>query len=81
MSVTASSWWDSRTKDTLLYADNLASIAMSENPVHHKFPRHIDIRKYFVHELVLAGVLKLVPLRTHKMVADAFSAHVLPLYN
>jgi len=46
---------------------------MSENPVRRKFSRHIDIRKYFVRELVLSGFLKLVPLRTNKMVADALT--------
>jgi len=46
---------------------------MSENLVRRKFSRHIDIRRYFVRELVLAGFLKLVPLRTHKMVADALT--------
>jgi len=30
---------------------------------------HIDIRRYFVRELVLAGFLKLVPLCTHRMMA------------
>jgi len=43
---------------------------MSENPVRRKFSRHIDIRRYFVRELVKAGFVKLIPLRTHKMVAD-----------
>jgi len=63
----------SQTKATLLYEDNLACVAMSENPVRRKFSRHIDIRKYNVRELVLNGFLKLVPLRTHKMVADALN--------
>ena len=42
---------------------------MSENPVRRKFSRHIDIRRYFVRELVKA----VIPLRTHKMVADALT--------
>jgi len=63
----------SQTKATLLYEDNLACVAMSENPVRRKFSRHVDIRKYHVRELVLNGFLKLVPLRTHKMVADALT--------
>jgi hypothetical protein len=63
----------SRTKATLLYEDNLACVVMSENPVRRKFSCHIDIRKYYVHELVLNGSLKLVPLRTHQMVADALT--------
>jgi len=63
----------SQTKATLLYEENLACVAMSENPVRRKFSRHIDIRKYYVRELILNNFLKLVPLRTHKMVADALT--------
>jgi hypothetical protein len=43
---------------------------MSENPVRRKFSRHIDIRRFFVRDRVSAGVLQLVPLRTHLMVVD-----------
>ena len=46
---------------------------MSENAVRRKFSRHIDIRRYFVRDMVSAGALKLVPLRTHLMVADALT--------
>jgi len=63
----------SQTKATLLYEDNLACVAMSENLVHRKFSRQIDIRKYYVREIVLNGFLKLVPLRTHKKVADTLT--------
>jgi len=63
----------SQTQAILLYEENFACVAMSKNPVRRKFSRHIDIRMYFVRELVLAGFLKLVPLRTHKMVADALT--------
>jgi len=53
--------------------DNLACVAMSENAVRRKISRHIDIRRYFVRELVKAVFVKLIPLRTHKMVADALT--------
>ena len=46
---------------------------MSENPVRRKFSGHIDIRRYFVRELVKVGFVKLIPLRTHKMVTDALT--------
>jgi len=45
----------------------------TKNPVRRKFSRHIDIRRYFVRELVKGGCVKLIPLRTHKMVADALT--------
>ena len=67
----------SQTEATLLYENSLACIAMSENPVHRKFSCHIDIRQYFVCELVLAGVLKLVSLRTHKIMPDALTKNLL----
>jgi len=41
---------------TEIYEDNLACIAMSENPVRRKFSRHTDIRRYFIRELVKAGI-------------------------
>jgi len=63
----------SQTKATHLYEENLTCVAMSENPARRKFSRHIDICKYYVCELVLNGFLKLVPLRTHKIVADTLT--------
>jgi hypothetical protein len=47
------------TAPTQIYEDNLACVAMSENRVRRKFSRHIDIRRYFVRDMVSAGVLKL----------------------
>ena len=53
------------TGPTCVYKDNLACVAMSENPVRRKYSRHIDIRRCFVRDLVAQQVLKLVPLRTN----------------
>jgi len=58
--------------ETEIYEDYLACVVMSENSVRRIFLRHIDIRHYFVRELVKAGFVKLIPLRT-KMVADALT--------
>ena len=56
-----------------IFEDNFACIAMSENPLCRKFSPDINIRQYFVSELVKAGIVKLIPLRKHKMVADALT--------
>jgi hypothetical protein len=61
------------TGPTRVYEDNLACVAMSENPVRRKYSRHIDIRRYFVRDLVAQQILKLVPLRTNLMVANAIT--------
>jgi len=63
----------SQSTATDIFEVNLACIAMSKNPVRQKFSRHIDIRRYLVRELVIDGVVKPIPLRTHKMVADALT--------
>ncbi len=63
-----------RTQPTLVCEDNLASMAMSVNPVHRKYSRHIDIRRHYIRELCLGNLVKLVPLRTNLMVADALTA-------
>ena len=62
-----------QTDSTRLYEDNQACIAMSENTVHRERSRHIDVRKYFVRELVEEKVLKLIPCRTKDMTADALT--------
>ena len=62
-----------QTQPTLVYEDNLACIAMSVNPVRRKYSRHIDIRRHYVRELCLGNLVKLVPLRTNLMVADALT--------
>ena len=67
-----------------MFEDNLACNAMSQNQVHRERSKHIDVRKYFVRDLVEAGAIKLYPCDTKDMVADAltkslaypaFSAH------
>ena len=58
---------------TNIYEDNLACIVMSTNPVRRKSSRHIDIRDHFCREFYATGVMQLIPLRTHLMVADALT--------
>jgi hypothetical protein len=62
-----------QTPSTNIYEDNLSSITVSTNPVRRKSSRHIDIHVYFCRELYAAGVMNLIPLRTHLMVADALT--------
>ena len=51
-----------QTDPTNLYEDNLATVAMSINPVRRKYSRHIDIHRHYVRELALAGLVKLILL-------------------
>ena len=62
-----------QVKPTIVYEDNRACIAMSNNHVRRERSKHIDVRKYFVRDLVEAKVLKLIPCGTKEMVADALT--------
>jgi hypothetical protein len=55
---------------TIIYEDNQGAIALSENPVHHKRVKHIDIRHHFVRERVESGDVKLIYIETNKQIAD-----------
>ena len=46
---------------------------MSTDPVRRKYSLHIDIRVHSCRELYAAGVMRLIPLRTHLMVADTLT--------
>ena len=60
-----------QTGPTNLFEDNLTAVVMSINPVRRKYSRHI--RRHYVRELALPGLVKLIPLGTHDMVADALT--------
>eukprot|EP00961_Rhodomonas_salina_P032482 438155-Rhodomonas_salina.1 len=55
---------------TVVWEDNTACIQMANNPVNRKFTRHIDVRRYFVRDLVLDGALTLVKCAGTHNVAD-----------
>jgi len=59
---------------TDIFEDNLACIAMSEIPVRRKVSRLIHfLHRFFILEVVKAEIVKLIPLRTRKMVADVLT--------
>ena len=58
---------------TDLYEDSRAVICMAENPVNRKASRHMDTRKHFIGQLVTDQIVKLLPCKTDKMVADALT--------
>mmetsp|Transcript_90100 Transcript_90100/g.131860 ORF Transcript_90100/g.131860 Transcript_90100/m.131860 type:complete len:269 (+) Transcript_90100:335-1141(+) len=58
---------------TRVFEDNQACIPMSENTVHRERSRHIDMRKYYVRELVEEKLIKLMPCGTQEITADALT--------
>jgi hypothetical protein len=58
---------------TEIWEDNAACIQISENPVNRKFTRHIDVRRYFVRDLVRDNQVKLKKCAGTHNVADALT--------
>ena len=55
---------------TVVYCDNISTIKHSKNPVMHGHNKHIDIRFYFLRDLVKDGVIELTQCSTHKQVTN-----------
>lgn len=55
-----------------LYCDNLSAINISKNPIQHNRTKHIDIRRYFIRDLVEDKIVTLEHVATEKQLAYIF---------
>ncbi|KAJ9559520.1 hypothetical protein OSB04_004680 [Centaurea solstitialis] len=55
---------------TIVNCDNMSTIKLSRNPVMHNRSKHIDVKHYFLRDLVSAGVIELEYCNTQAQVAD-----------
>jgi hypothetical protein len=53
-----------------LHGDNMGSISLAKNLNRRRSTKHIEIRHFFVQDIIQRGALKLERLSTNKMVAD-----------
>lgn len=58
---------------TIAYCDNISSVYMSKNPVHHKRTKHIELDIHFVREKVALGELRVLPIPSAHQFADVFT--------
>ena len=56
-----------------MYEDNASCIAMSENPINGERLCHIDMRSYFIRDLVCDKLMKLVKCAGTHNPADALT--------
>eukprot|EP00961_Rhodomonas_salina_P031846 429319-Rhodomonas_salina.1 len=61
-----------QARPMVVWEDNTACIQITNNPVNHKFTRHINVRRYFVRDLVRNGAMVAKCAGTHN-VADALT--------
>ena len=60
-------------KTVQLSVDNQGAIALSENPVHHKRTKHIDIRYHFIRFEIAMGIVNLTYIPSAQNIADMFT--------
>ncbi len=55
---------------TVLFEDNNSARAQTENPLHYKRTKHVDIAYHFTRQMVSEEVVKLVRINSEDQVAD-----------
>ena len=53
-----------------MFCDNLATISIAKNPVHHDRTKHVELDRHFIKEKAEEGILNLIYIPTHLQVAD-----------
>ena len=61
------------TKATVVFCDNVLTVYMSANPIHHKRKKHIELDIHFVRERVAFGDLRVVHVPTDQQFADVMT--------
>ena len=57
-------------KATVIYCDNISAVYLSENPVHHRRTKHVEIDIHFVREKVALGQFRVLHIPTARQIAD-----------
>jgi hypothetical protein len=58
---------------TLVYCNNVSTVYLSTNPVHHQRTKHVEIDLHFVRERVAAGDIRVLSVPTTLQIADIFT--------
>jgi len=57
-------------KAIVVYCDNISSVYMASNPVHHRRTKHIELDIHFVREKVAIGDVRVLHVPTGQQFAD-----------
>ena len=60
-------------KASVVFCDNISSVYMAANPVHHRRTKHIELDIHFVREKVALGELRVLHVPTTKQFADVLT--------
>ena len=65
--------FDIPPKECLLHIDNKSTIQLAKDPVFHSRSKHIELRYYFLRDMVLQGHIRLRHVPTEQNLADIFT--------
>jgi hypothetical protein len=60
-------------KATVIYCDNISAVYLSENPVHHRRTKHVELDIHFVRERVALGQFRILQIPTQHQIADVMT--------
>ena len=67
---------DCKRAPTVMWEDNKAAIAFRKNQTCHYRSKHIDIRAYWLRDLVLEGSILMLHIATEDQLADFLTKHL-----
>ena len=75
MLVTAASSGASSIGDWchVVFCDNVSSVYMTQNPVHHQRTKHVEIDLHFVRDRVTTGEVRVLHVPSSSQFADIFT--------
>lgn len=65
-------------KATLVYCDNVSAVYLTQNPVHHRRTKHIELDIHFVREKVALGHVRVLHVPTSQQFADIMTKGLPP---
>jgi hypothetical protein len=57
-------------KASIIFCDNISAVYLSDNPVHHKRTKHVELDIHFVRERIALGQLRVLHVPTRHQFAD-----------
>jgi hypothetical protein len=60
-------------KATVIYCDNISAVYLSQNPVHHRRTKHVELDIHFVRERVALGQFRVLQIPTRHQLADVMT--------
>ena len=60
-------------RQLLVFCDNVSSVYLSANPVHHRCTKHVELDIHFVRERVALGDFRVLHIPTKQQLADVMT--------